>query len=172
MRKRGLKDKNPNAGFGLQAVRSGYWLCTPSGKVKVTEEPPCPKAPLSFPTYRGRPWTRRDSNPHLPTGQVDVLPLHHGPGWQSIGQDSGKQGCSSHCECDSQPTRYRQRFRMIPHARSRLVRVRFRLSPSFDFRRMRSKRIPLPRNPESSATNPTTTRVRPRKAPARTRGLI
>ena len=24
-------------------------------------------------------WTRRDSNPHLATGQVDVLPLHHRP---------------------------------------------------------------------------------------------
>jgi len=69
-------------------------VCEPHSKVNVTEEPPCPETPRSFPTKGGRLWTRRDSNPHPKTGQVSVLPLHHGPNGRLRGRrEVDKVGC-------------------------------------------------------------------------------
>ena len=49
------------------------------------ESLPVLRLSVSSPTKPGSLWTRRESNPHLPTGQVDVLPLHPGPGMQGVG---------------------------------------------------------------------------------------
>ena len=59
----------------------------------LLEEVPCPEPPrqLSLPEP-GKRWTRRDSNPHLVTGQVNVLPLHHGPFTDPTGSLRPAQG--------------------------------------------------------------------------------
>lgn len=49
-------------------------------EVNITEGGlPVLSPPDQSPYQTGKLWTRRDSNPHLITGQVIVLPLHHGP---------------------------------------------------------------------------------------------
>src|SRR5439155_14083418 len=47
--------------------------------VTIKRTAPCPGLPSMPFRYIRTVWTRRDSNPHLLTGQVNVLPLHHGP---------------------------------------------------------------------------------------------
>jgi hypothetical protein len=82
------KKKNPNRagpGFGNCITCPVTKQLSPVTHLTSTlpKGTPCPESPDQSPYQTGRLWTRRDSNPHLVTGQVNVLPLHHGPCAQS-----------------------------------------------------------------------------------------